>query len=92
MFGEINRGAIKIFSYAVRKFLKNSYNQFLVEKQFLDITKNHVKSVNGPIIFIPTHKSYLDFILVSYMSNYFKNKIPFIAAADDMAKIALVNL
>jgi hypothetical protein len=47
--------------------------------------------LTGPIIFIPTHKSYLDFLIISYVLNFFKTKVPFIAAADDMAGITGVQ-
>jgi glycerol-3-phosphate O-acyltransferase len=87
MFGEINKMVIKLFSFTLKKFFSISYSQILLDKHLLEIIKNPMKKISGPIIFIPTHKSYLDFLIVSYVMNFFKSKVPFIAAADDMAGI-----
>ena len=87
MFGEINKTIIKLFSFVMRKFFKISYSQILINKHLLKLVNDSKTKLTGPIIFIPTHKSYLDFLIISYTLNFFKTKVPFIAAADDMAGI-----
>ena len=46
---------------------------------------------NGPIILIPTHRSYIDFLIVSYIFFAYKLKCPHIAAAEDFLSITLVH-
>ena len=91
MFGEINRTVIKLFSFTLRKFFKISYSQILINKHLLQLVTDSKIKLEGPIIFIPTHKSYLDFLIISYVCNFFQTKVPFIAAADDMAGITGVR-
>ncbi len=45
----------------------------------------------GPLIFLPTHRSYIDFLIVSYLTFIYKLKIPYIAAGIDFLSIFMVN-
>lgn len=91
MFGKVKRMLMVGFQYLLVKFFKMSYNQFLIDRTFLNIIENHNENVSGPVIFIPTHRSYLDFLVISYVLLFFKKQAPFIAAADDMAGILGVS-
>ena len=71
IFGRTNPKYIKGLSYTMTKFFRNCFDQILVDKWYIDILKNHKYESEGPIIFIPSHKSYFDFILVSYINMYF---------------------
>jgi len=45
----------------------------------------------GPLILIPTHRSYIDFIIVSYIFFAYKLQAPHIAAAEEFLKITLIH-
>ena len=45
----------------------------------------------GPILFCPTHRSYIDFLLVSLVLYYYKMEVPFICAGEDFLAIPIVN-
>ena len=87
MFGRISKSSVSFFAYLVIKFFKNSFQQILIERSLVDVVKEHTAQMRGPIIFAPTHKSYFDFILVSYIIQRFGEQVPFIAAADNMHNI-----
>ena len=53
--------------------------------------ENLEKKFNGPLIFLPTHRSYIDFLIVSYIAFCYKMKVPYIAAGIDFLGIFLVN-
>jgi glycerol-3-phosphate O-acyltransferase len=91
MFGRIRRPYIQAFGYGLIKFFKRSYGQVLIDRSFLDLVATHKPQEHGPLIFVPTHRSYLDFLIVSWVLNFFKRNVPFIAAADDMAGITGVT-
>lgn len=61
------------------------FNSALLKVKQID-TKLH-----GPIVILPTHKSYIDFLVLQYV--FFANRMshPYIAAADDFLGIAGVN-
>lgn len=46
---------------------------------------------NGPIIFCPTHRSYIDFLIVSYVMYNQRVKVPHICAGEDFLNIAIVH-
>jgi glycerol-3-phosphate O-acyltransferase len=45
----------------------------------------------GPIVFCPTHRSYIDFLLISLVLYYYKMEVPFICAGEDFLNIIIVN-
>lgn len=91
MFGRVSRRYIQGIGYVLLKFFKRSFGQILIDRSFLDLVSAHRVEESGPIVFVPTHRSYLDFLIISYVVNFFKKDVPFIAAADDMAGIAGVT-
>ena len=50
---------------------------------------NYVR--DGPIIFIPTHRSYIDFLIIPYVLFAYRLALPHIAAAEDFLSIAFIN-
>lgn len=87
MFGRISVSYVNFFEYTLMKFFRSSFKQILIDKDLIDMVKQHVSQHRGPIIFAPTHKSYFDFMLLSYVTRYFGEQVPFIAAADNMLGI-----
>lgn len=84
--------SIKIGSYLLRKNLPkiNSLITFDIDS-FYSALKNK-KDEN--IIIIPSHRSYLDFLLCSYLFYAYPElgiKVPYIAATDDFAKIPVLG-
>ena len=45
----------------------------------------------GPIIFCPTHRSYVDFEVLSVILLFYKINVPHICAGEDMMNIAGVS-
>ena len=45
----------------------------------------------GPIVYCPTHRSYIDFLLVSVVLYYYKIEVPHICAGEDFLNIIIVN-
>lgn len=43
-----------------------------------------------PIIMAPTHKSYLDFIILTYLFFNYKLKIPYVASNEVLLKMTLI--
>lgn len=46
---------------------------------------------NNPVVFIPSHRSYMDFLLVSYICFTMDIPLPFIAAAADFMNMRVVR-
>ncbi len=57
-----------------------------------NILKDHTKgSYRKPILILPTHRSYADFLLMSYALFSNDIKLPFVAAGEDFKRIPLVG-
>ena len=65
---------LRVFAWTLLKIFNQIYEQVvIVNEQVLQGLKNYDTAVDGPIILVPTHRSYIDFLLVSYI--FFSYKI-----------------
>mmetsp|Transcript_5722 Transcript_5722/g.4891 ORF Transcript_5722/g.4891 Transcript_5722/m.4891 type:complete len:306 (+) Transcript_5722:1266-2183(+) len=82
---------MRITGSIVHFALKRIYEKIVVDEKALEKIKNYDQKKNGPLIFMPTHRSYLDFILVSYIFYSYSIKCPHIVAAEDFLNMVLVH-
>ena len=59
----------------------------------LSATKKEVfqNKTNGPVIMMPTHRSYIDFLICSYIFLSYNIPLPHIAAGEDFLNMFLVR-
>lgn len=62
----------------------------MIDEQLIQ-TLNKLTKQSEPLIILPTHRSYIDFLLVSYVFYAYKFKCPHIAAAEDFLSIKMVH-
>ena len=82
---------IRLTGLIIHSALKKIYEKIVVDEKALEKIRQYDSKKNGPLIFMPTHRSYLDFILVSYIFYTFSVQCPHIVAAEDFLNIALVH-
>jgi len=84
--------SIKFGSYILRKNLPKISSSLTVDiESFYEAQEN---LTNENIILIPTHRSYLDFLICSYLFYSYPElgiKVPYIAATDDFAKLPVIG-
>ncbi|XP_054717047.1 dihydroxyacetone phosphate acyltransferase-like [Uloborus diversus] len=80
---------IRFFGYVLSKFMKSVYGKILVNKK--GVEKIGSVSSQYPVLFLPTHRSYSDFLLVSYVCFYFNLPVPVIAAGLDFLGLKYLN-
>lgn len=85
MFGIIQTKTIASMAYTFRKVWRRIYSNIRVEKKSLAAVRSAAS--NGPVIYIPTHRSYIDFLIVSYVALACQLPIPYIAAGEDFLGI-----
>ena len=90
MMAEYNMGVIRLFGWVLHKIFKTIYEKVVVDDKVLQHLKHHDSKLEGPLILIPTHRSYIDFLIVSYIFFACKIQCPHIAAAEDFLKMAIV--
>jgi glycerone phosphate O-acyltransferase/fatty acyl-CoA reductase len=82
---------VRLFGWMLRKIYRAIYEKVVVDKKYLKkITKLKTKSP-GPVLLMPTHRSYIDFLIVSYVFFSYKMRVPFIAAGEDFLQIRIVS-
>jgi glycerol-3-phosphate O-acyltransferase len=69
---------------------RHMFEGIIFDNQFIEFVRNHDYR-RGPIIFLPTHKSYMDFLILSYLLVMRDARPPLIGAADNMNNIILVS-
>ena len=76
----------------LRKIWRRLYQNIHVDMRGLEeIRRLAAQPGAGPLLFMPTHRSYLDFLVISYICFTQQLPIPCIAAGEDFLGIMLVR-
>jgi len=67
------------------------YDKIIVNEEHLEQVRRLCANRKGPVIFCPTHRSYVDFLLVSSVLFFYKMEVPFICAGEDLMHIKGVS-
>lgn len=73
-------GSIRVFAWFLHKVFRTIYEKVVIDKKSMGVLRNHDEK-SGPLIVIPTHRSYVDFLIMSYVFFGYGIKVPHIAAA-----------
>jgi len=92
IFSNYNVKYLRAFAVLVHAILKQIYDKIVVDEARISKLREFQDKADGPLVFIPTHRSYLDFVLVSYILFAFSTKCPQIVAAEDFLNMALIPL
>lgn len=91
MFSDYSMKSIRVFAWFLHKLFGSIYEKVVVDKSDIAKIQSHNDS-NGPLIIIPTHRSYIDFLIISYVFFGYNIKCPHIAAAEDFLGMAVVHI
>ena len=82
-----NHRALRWMAQVMKLVFTSVYKQIIVNEHALKRVKQLCASRKGPIIFCPTHRSYIDFLLVSAVLYYYDMEVPHICAGDDFLSL-----
>jgi glycerone phosphate O-acyltransferase/fatty acyl-CoA reductase len=91
MFSDFSMKSIRGFAWILKKVWRSTYDKIEIDQKALKKIAKLKASATGPIIIAPTHRSYIDFLIVSYIFFSFNLNVPFIAAGEDFLKISLIH-
>jgi 1-acyl-sn-glycerol-3-phosphate acyltransferase len=91
MFSDLKMPVVRMFAWGLRKIWRAIYEKVVVNQTQLSELAKLINKNNGPVVILPSHRSYIDFLIVSYLFFAYGIKVPHIAAADDFLKILFVN-
>lgn len=75
----------------LERFFINSYKKIIVNDNQIKKLQALMKTRKGPIIFCPTHRSYVDFMVISTILYYHAMEPPLICAGEDFLGMAVVG-
>ncbi|XP_070577208.1 dihydroxyacetone phosphate acyltransferase-like [Ptychodera flava] len=84
-----NMGAIRFLALALPKAFKLLFRGIYANKDGVEKTRKVFKE--SPIVFLPTHRSYIDFLILSYVCYQYDLPMPCIAAGQDFMHMAFVG-
>lgn len=75
----------------MKKTFATIYEKIIVNEHVLMKIKQLADNRKGSLVFCPTHRSYIDFLLISLVLYYYKMEVPHICAGEDFLNIIFVN-
>ena len=86
-----NHRALNWFGKILRLIFTSIYDRIVINEQHLKEVRKLCANRKGPVIFCPTHRSYVDFLLVSTILYFYKMEVPHICAGEDLMHIKGVS-
>jgi len=87
-----DHATVRFFGYTLQKLFSSIFDRINVNESVLnEIRSLQLARPHCPILLLPTHRSYLDFLMLSYVLFAYNVKVPFIVAGEDFKKIPGIN-
>ena len=83
--------ALRVMCQAHVYLFKRIYDKIVVNEIQLDRIRKMQIARKGPIVFCPTHRSYVDFLILSVVLLFYKIDVPHICAGEDLMHITGVS-
>ena len=82
---------MRMLGYIIHKAYKSMYEKVVVNYDGLEKIRTLSEKTDCNVIYCPTHRSYVDFLVLSYILYAHKIKVPHIWAGEDFLSIAIVH-
>ncbi|GBG27496.1 Fatty acyl-CoA reductase 1 [Hondaea fermentalgiana] len=76
-------GPPRWLGWALRKTWRNMYDGIRVHEEGLERLRAAASKAQYPIVLVPTHRSYVDFLMLSFLMFAFNLPVPYIASTTD---------
>ncbi|RLN74123.1 hypothetical protein BBO99_00009090 [Phytophthora kernoviae] len=83
MAAQLDYKSVRKFGWLLRKVCRNMYDQIHVDETGLTRIRELLAERRGSVVLVPTHRSYVDFLLMSYVFFAYNIPVPYIAAGED---------
>uniref|UniRef100_A0A8C4F1P6 Glyceronephosphate O-acyltransferase 2 n=1 Tax=Dicentrarchus labrax TaxID=13489 RepID=A0A8C4F1P6_DICLA len=89
MSQNLQLGFIRMMAYTLSKVFKRLFTSILVNMEGLNMLQQAVQE--SPVILMPNHRSYMDFLAISYILFTYDIPVPVIAAGIPLAGMKMVG-
>ena len=90
MFGSLSMPVVRLEAWVLTKFFKSIYEKVIVNESVFEYMRTVEEEMKIPIVLIPTNKSYMDFMILSFLFFSYKLKCPFVASNEALLNMALI--
>eukprot|EP01080_Neovahlkampfia_damariscottae_P012923 gene12923-7433_t len=92
MFANPRPRIATFFAWLLKKIWRQLYSSIIVDDDEIEKIKTVSKDrASGPMVILPTHRSYMDFLIASYIFFAYKLPMPHIAAGEDFLNMFMVR-
>ncbi|CAH1793298.1 unnamed protein product [Owenia fusiformis] len=89
MAHNLRMGAIRSLALVLPKVFKSIYRRFYVNTEGIQMLRSMIQEY--PVLLMPSHRSYADFLLLSYVFFHYDLPLPVIAAAMDFMGMKFIG-
>ncbi len=79
------------FAFFAKQYLQRIFKKISIDPADIARLKSMKDAAKGPIVIIPNHRSYMDFMIVTLSVLLYGLETPYVAAAEDFLKIPIVS-
>lgn len=87
----MNKWIALSLAFFVHKYLRRSFNKIMIEPADIERLKELKEKDKGPLVFIPNHRSYNDFLIITYILLAYCSDSPYTAASEDFLNIPILS-
>jgi glycerone phosphate O-acyltransferase/fatty acyl-CoA reductase len=85
----MRKGVAISFCYFTHKYLKQIFNRININPSEIERIKK--LQHKGPLVFVSNHRSYMDFLILTYIILAYGLEPPYIAASEDFLKVPIIS-
>ncbi|XP_036292226.1 dihydroxyacetone phosphate acyltransferase isoform X2 [Pipistrellus kuhlii] len=89
MCHKLRLGAIRFFAFALSKIFKQIYSKVCVNEEGIQKLQRAIQE--HPVVLLPSHRSYIDFLMLSFLLYSYDLPVPVIAAGMDFLGMKMVG-
>ena len=90
LVSEVRPAVIRMIAWTVHKAFKNMFEKININMDMLEELREIEKNSELPIVLLPTHRSYFDFLIVSYIFFIYKLRLPNFVADEVLLQAELL--
>eukprot|EP01132_Coremiostelium_polycephalum_P000607 gene607-755_t len=89
MQSNLNVLVVRVLGWFLRKVWRKIYQGIHVDEKGIELIRAAIQK--SPVVLVPTHRSYIDFLIISYIFFEYNLPLPHIAAGEDFLSIIIVR-
>lgn len=91
MAATLDYKSVRKLGWILRKFMRQIYEKIYVDEKGLIAIRDLMSKQKGSVVLVPTHRSYMDFLLMSFICFAYNIPVPHIAAGRDFMSMGWIS-